>query len=98
MLIPVVINGYAPRLVILDTTNSQRSLALHYSKFFRLPLLETHGTITPRKGFVVWANMAKDIGYYFDQDIELVDMFAYPHKNKKNANYFISWVIQQQKF
>lgn len=84
----VVVDGYV-NLVLIGPVKDTYPLARHYSEFYNVPMLEKQIYFYPQR-FVMISEENKQV-----EDTLTINVRDYPHhKQKKNPNYFISWVKQ----
>lgn len=82
-----VVFGYV-NVLLVGPFKDTYPLAKHYSEFYNVPCLEKVSYFFPQH-FVVVSEQKNDVDGTMTFDIK-----DYPHKGKKNHNYFISWVKQ----
>lgn len=81
-----LVSGYV-NILLVGPVKETYPLAKHYSEFYNVPIFENTVYFYPQR-FIMISEEKKHV-----KDTLTVHLEDYPHQ-KKNPNYFISWVKQ----
>jgi hypothetical protein len=82
-----LVRGYV-NILLVGPLKETYPLAKHYSEFYNVPFFERTVYFYPQR-FIMISEETEQV-----EDTMTIHVKDYPHKQKNNLNYFISWVKQ----
>lgn len=91
MLSSLLTNGFM-NILLIGPHQDIYPFARHYSEFFNIHLLEQKSYLQPDRFIMISEDGPGDMT--IADDFLILNFKDYPHKDKPDPNYFISWIKQ----